>query len=68
MKTRLKVALSVAIFLVGLGLLSRFFDWMNRPSDAWLYGGVLGSLSLMVLVPGLITVIWRTDLLRHKRP
>ena len=59
MKTRLKFTLSVAIFLVGIGLLSRFFDWMNRPSDAWLYAGAFGSLSLAVLVPGLIAAVWR---------
>jgi len=68
MKTRLKLAISVAIFLAGLGLLSRFFDWMNRPSDAWLYAGAFGSLSLAVLVPGLIAIVWRIDALRHKRP
>ena len=68
MKTRLKLALSIAVFLVSLGALSRFFSWMNLPSDFWLYAGAFGSLSLVVLVPAVIALIWRPGLLRHRRP
>jgi hypothetical protein len=68
MKTRLKFALSVAVFLVSLGALSRFLSWMNQPSDLWLYAGAFGALSLLVLVPAMIAAIWRPGLLRHKRP
>ena len=59
MKTRLKFAISVAIFLVGLGALSRFLHWMNRPSDAWLYAGAFGALALLVAVPTLISAVWK---------
>jgi hypothetical protein len=68
MKTRLKIALSAVIILISLGVLSRFLSWMNRSSDAWLYAGALGALSLLVLVPTLVGAIWRSDLLNHKRP
>jgi hypothetical protein len=68
MKTRLKFALSAAVFLVSLGVLSRFLHWMNQPSDFWLYAGAFGALSLVVLVPAVIAVIWRPALLGHKRP
>ena len=67
MRTRLKVALSAAVFLVSLGVLSWFLNWMNQPSDAWLYAGAFGALSLLVLVPGIVIAIWRSDFFSHKR-
>ena len=68
MKTRLKFAISVAIFLIGLGALGRFLDWMNQPSDAWLYAGAFAALALVVIVPTAIAAVWNWPLLRHKRP
>ena len=68
MKTRLKVALSAAIFLVSLDALSRFLHWMNQPSDFWLYAGALSTLALAVLAPAAVALVWRADALRHKRP
>jgi len=68
MKTRLKLASTIAAILVSLGALSRFLYWMNQPSDLWLYAGALGSLALLVLLPGVITLIWRSQLAKFKRP
>jgi hypothetical protein len=67
MKARLKVAVSAAVILISLGVLSRFFDWMNRPNDAWLYAGLLGALSLLVLVPAVLGAIWGDGMVKHKR-
>jgi hypothetical protein len=58
MKTRLKIALSAALILFSLATLSEFFQWMNQPSDAWLYAGIFGALSLLVVVPALLGAIW----------
>ena len=58
MKTRLKIALSAVVLLFSLGVLTQFLQWMNRPSDAWLYAGALGVLSLLVLVPTILKAIW----------
>jgi hypothetical protein len=66
MKTRLKIALSAAVILISIGILSQFFQWMNRPSDAWLYGGAFGALSLLVLVPTVVGVIWRNGTSNRK--
>jgi len=68
MKTRLKVASTLAILLFSLGVLSRFLHWMNQPSDLWLLAGALGALLLAVVVPALIAGIWRPELFSGKRP
>ena len=68
MKTRLKFASTLAILLASLGALSRFLQWMNQPSDFWLYAGALGALLLVVLVPTIIAGIWRPKLFASKRP
>ena len=64
----LKVAISAGVILVAIGVLSRFFHWMNQPSDTWFYAGAFGVLGLLVLVPAVVSVIWRTEILRHNRP
>jgi hypothetical protein len=68
MTTRLKIALSAAFALLSLDMLTRFLQWMNRSSDAWFYAGACGSLSLLVLVPGVLGTIWRDHFTRLKRP
>ncbi|HWC18091.1 MAG TPA: hypothetical protein VG498_13810 [Terriglobales bacterium] len=68
MRTRLKLASSLAVLLVSLGALNRFLHWMNQPSDLWLYAGAFGALLLLVLVPAVIAVIWRPEPLAGKRP
>jgi heme/copper-type cytochrome/quinol oxidase subunit 4 len=67
MSIRLKLAFSAAVILVALGILSRFLHWMNQPSDFWLYAGAFGALGLVVLVPAVVGVIWRAEIL-NKRP
>ena len=68
MKTRLKILVSVALTLLSLDVLSRFFQWMNRPTDAWFYVGAIGSLTLLVFVPTLIIAVWRDSIPGMKRP
>ncbi|HEY7097187.1 MAG TPA: hypothetical protein VH437_10725 [Terriglobales bacterium] len=68
MRTRLKIALSAITILFSLVGLSQFLLWMNRASDAWLYAGALGVLSLLVAVPGVVRAIWRSDFFNPKRP
>jgi len=66
MKTRLKIALSAVVLLFSLGVLSQFLQWMNRPSDAWLYAGIFGALSLIVVVPALLEAIWGNGFFTRK--
>ena len=68
MNTRLKLAASTAVVLVAIGALSRFFHWMNQPSDLWFYAGDFGVLSVLVLAPGIVTAIWRARFLTQHRP
>jgi hypothetical protein len=58
MRLSLKIGASAAIVAPGLGALDRFLHWMNRPSDLWLYSGLLGTISVMVAVPALLATIW----------
>lgn len=67
MKTRLKLASSLAILFVSLGALNQFFNWMNQPSDAWMYAGIAGALVLVVLVPSGVAMIWRSSVIQGKR-
>jgi hypothetical protein len=48
---------------MALASFSRFLDWMNLPSDLWLWSGIVGTLVLLVVVPSLIAAIWRPQ--RH---
>jgi len=68
MTTRLKILVSLILSLLSLDILSRFLEWMNRPSDAWFYAGALGALALMVVVPGILGAIWRGYIDSQKRP
>ena len=63
MNRRIKLALSILVVLLALASFSRFLDWMNLPSDLWLWSGIVGTLMLLVVVPSLIAVIWRPQ--RH---
>jgi hypothetical protein len=56
----LKIAATLTVVVVSLGVLDRFLHWMNQPSDARLYSGLLGALSLLVFVPALLTAIWNS--------
>ncbi len=68
MKTRLKILLSAAFSLLSLDMLTRFLQWMNRPSDAWFYAGAFGSLSLLVAASAVFAAIWRDHFPGLKRP
>lgn len=63
MNKRIRLALTVLVVLLALASFSRFLDWMNLPSDLWLWSGIVGTLLLLVVVPSLIAAIWRPQ--RH---
>jgi hypothetical protein len=63
MNKRIRLALTVLVVLLALASFSRFLDWMNLPSDLWLWSGIVGTLVLLVVVPSLIAAIWRPQ--RH---
>ncbi|PYV98826.1 MAG: hypothetical protein DMG89_10045 [Acidobacteria bacterium] len=63
MNKRIRLALTVLVALLALASFSRFLDWMNLPSDLWLWSGIVGTLLLLVVVPSLIAAIWRPQ--RH---
>ena len=63
MNKRIRLALTVLVALMALASFSRFLDWMNLPSDLWLWSGIVGTLLLLVVVPSLIAAIWRPQ--RH---
>ncbi len=64
MKSRVKLALSIAVVVAALGVLDRFLHWMNLPSDTWFYLGLLGALTLLIVVPTLLAAIWRAGRLQ----
>ena len=63
MNKRIRLALTVLVALLALASFSRFLDWMNLPSDLWLWSGIVGTLLLLVVVPSLFAAIWRPQ--RH---
>jgi hypothetical protein len=63
MNKRIRLALTVLVVLLALASFSRFLDWMNLPSDLWLWSGIVGTLVLLVVVPSLIAATWRPQ--RH---
>jgi hypothetical protein len=67
MKTRFKVALTLAVLALAVAALNRFFRWMNLPSDLWFALGLLGLMHLLVLVPSVVAVIWNPGLVRGTR-
>ena len=64
MRSSLKLALTILVVMLAVAFLSRFFDWMNLPSDSWFWGGVTGALLLLVAVPPILATIWRTQRLK----
>lgn len=58
MRLSLKIGASAAVVVPGLGALDRFLHWMNQPSDLYLYSGLLGTISVMIAVPVLLSAIW----------
>jgi len=58
MQLSLKVAVTLVVVVVSLGVLDHFLHWMNQPSDLKLYSGLLGTLSVLVLLPATLSAIW----------
>jgi uncharacterized membrane protein HdeD (DUF308 family) len=58
MKTTLRIAASVALVAIFIGILDHFLHWMNRPSDFWLWTGLLGLVSLLILAPAVLAIVW----------
>ena len=63
MTKRLKLAATALVLMLAAAFFSRFLNWMNLPSDLWLWSGIVGTLLLLVVVPSLIAAIWRPQ--RH---
>ena len=61
MKGSLKLALTILVLMLAVAFLGRFFDWMNLPSDTSFWGGVVGTLLLLVAVPSVLVAIWRLE-------
>ena len=59
MKLRTKIGVTALLLVIGLAVFSHFLDWMNRPSDLWLYSGIAGVIVLFVAIPSLVALIWR---------
>ena len=58
MQLSLKIAVTLLAVVFSLGLLDHFLHWMNQPSDWMFYSGLLGTLSVLVLVPALLGALW----------
>lgn len=58
MKTTLRIGASIALVAIFIGILDRFLHWMNRPSDFWLWTGLLGLVSLLILTPAVLAILW----------
>lgn len=58
MKTTLKVAVTALLLATFLGLVDHFLHWMNRPSDFWLWTGLLGLVSLLIVAPAVLALLW----------
>ena len=58
----IRVVLTLAVLLVAYGLLIEAFHLMNLPSDRTFYGGVAMILGLVLLVPMVVSLIWRKQL------
>ena len=58
MKTTLKVAVTALLLAIFLGLVDHCLHWMNRPSDFWLWTGLLGLVSLLIVAPAVLALLW----------
>ena len=58
MQLSIKIAVTLIVVVISLGALDRCLHWMNQPSDWWFYSGLLGTLSVLVLMPALLGALW----------
>jgi hypothetical protein len=61
MRRSLQLALTILVLMLAVALLSHFLDCMNLPSDSFFWGGVVGTLLLLVAVPSILAAIWRVE-------
>lgn len=61
MKTTLKVAATAVVAVIFIGLVDHCLHWMNRPSDFWLWTGLLGLVSLLILTPVVLALVWNIN-------
>jgi hypothetical protein len=61
MNTFIRSALTIAVLLVGYGLLVEAFHLMNLPNDKTFFGGSAMVIGLALGVPLLIHLIWRRE-------
>lgn len=66
MKTALKIGATALVLLIFIGLLDRFLHWMNQPSDLWLWTGLLGLVSLLILTPAVLALVWNLGRRRER--
>jgi hypothetical protein len=58
MGTLFRSVFTLAVLLLGFGLLTEAFHLMNQPSDKTLLGGIAMILGLVLAVPMIIHMIW----------
>ena len=61
MNNWIRSALTIAVLLVGYGLLIEAFHLMNLPSDKTFFGGSTMVVGLSLGVPLLLHLIWRRE-------
>jgi pilus assembly protein TadC len=66
MSETIRLALTILVLLLAVAVLSHFLAWMNLPSDARFWGGVVGVLLVMVAVPSILAAIWRAERSRSR--
>jgi hypothetical protein len=59
MNAWIRSALTIAVLLVGYGLLVEAFHLMNLPSNQTFFGGTAMVVGLVLGVPLLLHMIWR---------
>jgi hypothetical protein len=58
MQTTVKVAATAVLLVIFIWLLDHVLHWMNRPSDFWLWTGLLGLVSLLIGTPAILALLW----------
>jgi len=66
MHTTLKVAATAVVAVIFIGLVDHFLHWMNRASDFWLWTGLLGLVSLLILTPAVLALVWNAGWRRER--
>ena len=59
MRHHVRLMATVAVCLAAYGVLLGAFRLLNAPRDTAVFGGVAVIFALLVIVPVLVTTIWR---------